>query len=98
MSGVIRTDRKLLAEASIRGVPAGNGSLGSRLVAVSAGQVGDDLVGRLAGGGDAGGDADAVVGGACHREAWLGGDGGADSGDPVQVADVVLGQAAAPAG
>ena len=61
-------------------------------------QVGDDLVGGPTGGGDAGRDADPVVGGARDGEARAAPRRPPDAGDPVQVADVVLGQAAAPAG
>ena len=53
---------------------------------------------RPSGRGDAGRDAQAVVGRAAHREPGHRGDGRPDPGDPVDVADGVLRQPAAPAG
>ena len=62
------------------------------------GQSGKHLADGLAGGPDAGRDADAVVGRARDRQARLGGDGRPDPGGAIEVADVVLRQAATPAG
>src|ERR1700748_3329184 len=61
-------------------------------------QVRRDLAGGGLRGRDARGDAHAVVGGARDGKARLAGDRRADGRDPVQVADVVLRQPAAPAG
>jgi hypothetical protein len=60
--------------------------------------VGEDLGRGGLGSGDAGGDADPVVGGARHGQAWLCPDRLPDSGDALEVADVVLRQPAAPPG
>src|SRR5690242_11108065 len=77
-------------------VPAGVRSFrtGARRLA----EVREDLDGGGLGGGDAGGDADGVVGAARDGEARLFADGIADGRHPVQVADVVLRERAAPAG